>query len=256
MFRTCSDHAREVGESPPLAWQGVPVPYRCGVAGTDIVFAEDDDRVRAAASRGLRLEGYEVREVVDGLAAVEAVIEREPALVILDVLMPVLDGLSACRRLRERFPGLPILILTARHEVEDRIEGLDAGADDYLVKPFALGELAARVRALMRRGNLTGAVDVLHVADLRVDPRARTAFRGARRLTLTKTEFSLLELLVHNADVVLTRDTLYDRVWGIDFETGSRSLDVHMAYLRAKTEAGGEPRVIETVRGVGFVVRR
>lgn len=143
------------------------------------MFAEDDDRVRAAASRGLRLEGYEVREVVDGLAAVEAVIEREPALVILDVLMPVLDGLSACRRLRERFPGLPILILTARHEVEDRIEGLDAGADDYLVKPFALGELAARVRALMRRGNLTGAVDVLHVADLRVDPRARTAFRGA-----------------------------------------------------------------------------
>lgn len=226
------------------------------MAATDIVFAEDDDRVRTAVSRGLRLEGYEVREVVDGLAAIEAVIEREPAMVILDVMMPVLDGLSACRRLRERFPALPILILTARHEVEDRIEGLDAGADDYLVKPFALGELAARVRALVRRGNLTGAVDVLRAGDLRVDPRARTAFRGARQLTLTKTEFDLLELLVHNADVVLTRDTMYDRIWGIDFETGSRSLDVHMTYLRHKTEAGGEPRIIETVRGVGYVVRR
>jgi two-component system response regulator MprA len=226
------------------------------MAGTDIVVAEDDDRVRVAVSRGLRSEGYQVREVADGLAAVEAVLERQPELVILDVMMPVLDGLSACRRLRERFPGLPILILTARHEVENRIEGLDAGADDYLVKPFALGELAARVRALMRRSNLTGTVDILQVGDLRVDPKARTAFRGARRLALTKTEFDLLELLVYNADVVLTRDTLYDRVWGIDFETGSRSLDVHMTYLRAKTEAGDEPRVIETVRGVGYVVRR
>ena len=226
------------------------------MAGTEIVFAEDDDRVRAAVSRGLRLEGYDVREVVDGLAAVEAVVEREPAAVILDVMMPVLDGLAACRRLRERFPALPILILTARHEVEDRIEGLDAGADDYLAKPFALGELAARVRALVRRGNLTGAVDVLRAGDLRVDPRARAAFRGERRLNLTKTEFDLLELLVHNAEVVLTRDLLYDRIWGIDFETGSRSLDVHMTYLRAKTEAGGEQRIIETVRGVGYVVRR
>jgi two-component system, OmpR family, response regulator MprA len=226
------------------------------MAATDIVLAEDDDRVRVAVSRGLRAEGYEVREVVDGLAAVEAVVERAPALVILDVMMPVLDGLSACRRLRERFPSLPILILTARHEVEDRIEGLDAGADDYLVKPFALGELAARVRALVRRGSLSGALDVLQAGDLRVDPSARTAYRGARQLTLTKTEFDLLELLVHNADAVLTRDMLYDRVWGIDFATGSRSLDVHLTYLRAKTEAGGEPRVIETVRGVGFVVRR
>lgn len=226
------------------------------MTATDIVFADDDDRVRSAVSRGLRLEGHEVREVVDGLAAVEAVITREPDLVILDVMMPVLDGLSACRRLRERFPSLPILMLTARHEVEDRIEGLDAGADDYLVKPFALGELMARVRALVRRGTLTGAVDVLHVGDLSIDPRARTAHRGERRLSLTRTEFDLLELLVHNADVVLTRDTLYDRIWGIDFETGSRALDVHMTYLRGKTEAGGEPRIIETVRGVGFVVRR
>jgi two-component system response regulator MprA len=222
----------------------------------DIVFADDDDRVRTAVSRGLRVEGYEVREVVDGLAAIEAVIEREPALVILDVMMPVLDGLTACRRLRDRSPTLPILMLTARHEVEDRIEGLDAGADDYLVKPFALGELTARVRALMRRGTLTGSIDVLCASDLRVDPNARTAFRGNRRLTLTKTEFDLLELLVHNANVVLTRDVLYDRIWGVDFETGSRSLDVHMTYLRHKTEAGGEPRIIETVRGVGYVVRR
>ena len=222
----------------------------------DIVFGEDDDRVRIAVGRGLRMEGYEVRECSDGLAAIESVLEREPGLVILDVAMPVLDGLSACRRLRERFPALPILILTARHDIEDRIEGLDAGADDYVVKPFALGELAARVRALLRRGNVSGAVDVLRVGDLSVDPKARTAFRGVRRLELTKTEFDLLELLVHNANMVMTREILYDRIWGINFDTGSRSLDVHITYLRAKTEAAGEPRVIETVRGVGYVVRR
>ena len=225
-------------------------------AEADVLVAEDDGAVRASLMRGLRLEGYEVRAVADGLAAVEAVIEREPDLVILDVMMPILDGLAACRRLRDRSPTLPILILTARHEVDDRIAGLDAGADDYLVKPFALGELAARVRALLRRSSLSGSDSVLTAQDLCLDPDGRLATRGGRALTLTKTEFDLLELLVHNAGIVLTRETLYDRIWGIDFDTTSRSLDVHIAYLRAKTEEAGEPRLIDTVRGVGFVVRR
>jgi two-component system response regulator MprA len=222
----------------------------------EVLVAEDDKGVRESLVRGLRLEGYDVRAVADGLAAVEAVVEREPDLVVLDVMMPVLDGLTACRRLRARSRTLPILILTARHEVDDRIAGLDAGADDYLVKPFALGELAARVRALLRRSSLSGTDELLRVGDLSLDPRARTAARGERVLELTKTEFDLLELLLHNAGIVLTRETLYDRIWGIDFDTSSRSLDVHISYLRHKTEQGGEPRVIDTVRGVGYVVRR
>ena len=221
-----------------------------------MLVAEDDVAVRDSLVRGLRLEGYEVRAVADGLAAVEAVAEREPDLVVLDVMMPIVDGLTACRRLRARSRSLPILILTARHEVNDRIAGLDAGADDYLVKPFALGELHARVRALLRRGGLSGSDEVMRCADLTLDPRSRLASRAARRLELTKTEFDLLELLMHNAGIVLSRETLYDRIWGIDFETASRSLDVHISYLRHKTELGGEPRVIETVRGVGYVVRR
>jgi two-component system, OmpR family, response regulator MprA len=222
---------------------------------SEVLVAEDDIAVRESLVRGLRLEGYEVRAVADGLAAVEAVAEREPDLVLLDVMMPIVDGLTACRRIRARSRTLPILILTARHDVDDRIAGLDAGADDYLVKPFALGELSARVRALLRRGSLSGADAVLRSGDLTLDPRSRTASRGERPLELTKTEFDLLELLMHNAGIVLTRETLYDRIWGIDFETASRSLDVHVSYLRHKTEVGGEPRVIETVRGVGYVVR-
>jgi two-component system, OmpR family, response regulator MprA len=223
---------------------------------TEVLVAEDDVAVRESLVRGLRLEGYEVRAVTDGLAAVEGVAEREPDLVILDVMMPIVDGLTACRRIRARSRTLPILILTARHEVSDRIAGLDAGADDYLVKPFALGELSARVRALLRRGSLSGANEVMQCGDLTLDPRSRQATRGAHRLELTKTEFDLLELLMHNAGIVLSRETLYDRVWGIDFETASRSLDVHISYLRHKTEHEGEPRLIETVRGVGYVVRR
>ena len=171
-------------------------------------------------------------------------------------MMPVVDGLTACRRLRERHRLLPILMLTARHEVADRVAGLDAGADDYLVKPFALDELLARLRALMRR---TGASDdgdeVLRVGDLSLDGRRRLAFRGERSMVLTKTEFDLLELFMRNASLVLERDTIYDRIWGYDFETGSRSLDVYVGYLRRKTEDGGEPRVIHTVRGIGYVLR-
>lgn len=221
-----------------------------------VLVAEDDRGVRESLVRGLRLAGYDVVAVNDGLAAVTAVADHEPDVVILDVMMPVMDGLTACRRLRAASPDLPILIVTARHEIDDRIAGLDAGADDYLVKPFALGELAARVRALLRRSSLTGRTDVVAVRDISLDPRSRTASRSGRTLALTKTEFDLLELLMHNADVVLTRETLYDRIWGIDFDTESRSLDVHITYLRQKTEASGESRVIETVRGVGYVMRR
>jgi two-component system response regulator MprA len=171
------------------------------------------------------------------------------------VMMPAMDGLTACRTLRPQFPELPILMLTARHEVGDRVAGLDAGADDYLVKPYASVELLARVRALLRRSSVSGADDVVQFDDLRLDPRSRQASRGGRPLDLTKTEFDLLELLVWNAGVVLSRETLYERIWGYDFKTSSRSLDVYVGYLRSKLESDGEPRLIQTVRGVGFVVR-
>jgi len=221
----------------------------------EVVVAEDDQAVRESLVRGLALYGYTTRVATDGVEALDLVAEALPDVVVLDVKMPRLDGLEVCRRLRAAHPHLPILMLTARREVTDRIDGLDAGADDYLVKPYALGELAARLRALLRRTSITGSDHVLTVADLVVDPRARTARRRDRTLELTKTEFDLLELLVHNAGVVLTRDVLYDRIWGIDFDTSSRSLDVHISYLRQKTEAAGEARLIDTVRGVGYVVR-
>jgi two-component system, OmpR family, response regulator MprA len=222
----------------------------------ELLVAEDDANVRNAVARGLRLDGYTVHTVSDGIAAVEFAVANDPDLVILDIGMPVLDGLGACRRLRAASPTLPILMLTARHEVEDRIAGLDAGADDYLVKPFALGELAARVRALLRRTSISGATGELTAGDITIDVHGRTARRSGRPLDLTRTEFDVLELLVHNAGIVLTRETLYERIWGIDFETGSRSLDVHVSYLRAKTEAAGEPRCIDTVRGIGYVIRK
>ncbi len=222
----------------------------------EVLIAEDDVNVRNAVARGLRLDGYTVHTVGDGLAAIEWVTTNTPDVVILDIGLPVLDGLGACRRLRAVSPTLPILMLTARHEVEDRIAGLDAGADDYLVKPFALGELAARLRALLRRTSVSGAAGQLHAGDIAIDVQGRVAHRNGRLLDLTRTEFDLLELLVHNAGIVLTRETLYDRIWGIDFETDSRSLDVHVSYLRRKTEAGGELRCINTVRGIGYIVRK
>jgi two-component system, OmpR family, response regulator MprA len=219
-----------------------------------VLVAEDDKALRESLVRVLRFEGYDVEAVGDGAKALEAVDVRLPDAVVLDVMMPVVDGLAACRRLREHHRLLPILMLTARHEVADRVAGLDAGADDYLVKPFALDELLARLRALMRR---SGANDdeVLRVGDLTLDVRRRLAFRGDRSMALTKTEFDLLELLMRNASLVLDRDTIYDRIWGYDFETGSRSLDVYVGYLRRKTEEGGEARVIHTVRGIGYVLR-
>ncbi|MFN0026667.1 MAG: response regulator transcription factor [Acidimicrobiales bacterium] len=231
-----------------------PEEPRSAPAGATVLLAEDDRAVREALVRALRFEGFTVTAVADGAEALAAVSEHLPDVVVLDVMMPHVDGLAACRRMRERFRHLPILMLTARHEVRDRVAGLDAGADDYLVKPFALDELLARLRALLRRTSLEDG-SALQVGDLTLDPKRRLAARGARDLELTKTEFDLLELLMHNVGIVLQRDTLYDRIWGFDFETNSRSLDVYVGYLRRKTEAGGEPRVLHTVRGVGYVLR-
>ena len=223
--------------------------------GSHILVVEDDARVRAAVERALRTAGHRVSTAVDGVAGLAAVVDLVPDLVVLDVMMPGLDGLAVCRELRARGDRTPVLVLTARHEVSDRVAGLDAGADDYLVKPFALDELLARVRALLRRSTPGPDAGELRVADLVVDPLRRTAGRGERPLELTKTEFDLLELLVANAGIVLTRDQIYDRIWGYDFETSSKSLDVYIGYLRRKTEAAGEPRLLVTVRGVGYVAR-
>jgi len=203
----------------------------------------------------LELEGYDVEAVGDGEKALAAVLASEPDVVVLDVMMPFLDGLTVCRRLRAREVRVPILMLTARHEVTDRVSGLDAGADDYVVKPFALDELSARLRALLRRTSVTGHEVVIQVDDLVLDPLGRTASRAGMPLDLTKTEFDLLELLMVNAGVVLPRDVIYERIWGFDFETSSRSLDVYVGYLRTKTEVDDAPRLLHTVRGVGYVLR-
>ena len=220
-----------------------------------ILIAEDDQGVRKSLTRALTFQNYKVTAVNDGAQALEAIDVELPDLVILDVSMPHIDGLTACRMIREKYRSLPILMLTARHEISDRVAGLDAGADDYVVKPFALEELSARVRSMLRRTHVTEATQNLVVADLILDLRARTAHRGKRELILTKTEFDLLELLMVNVGIVLERDMLYDRIWGFNFETGSRSLDVYIGYLRRKTEEGGEPRVLHTIRGVGYIVR-
>jgi two-component system response regulator MprA len=223
--------------------------------GSRVLIAEDDRSVRESLILALGVEGYDVEAVNDGAQALEAVALREPDVIVLDIMMPSLDGLTVCRRLRTAKNRTPILMLTARHEVSDRVSGLDAGADDYLAKPFSLDELLARLRALLRRTSVSGTEDLLRVADLTLDPLRRSAERGGRALDLTKTEFDLLELLMLNTGIVLGRDTIYDRIWGFDFETGSRSLDVYIGYLRRKTEAEGESRLVHTVRGVGYVVR-
>ena len=220
-----------------------------------ILIAEDDQGVRTSLTRALTFQNYKVTAVNDGAQALEAVDAQLPDLVILDVSMPHVDGLTACRMIREKYRSLPILMLTARHEVSDRVAGLDAGADDYVVKPFALEELSARVRSMLRRTHVSEETQNLVVADLVLDLRSRTAHRGNREMILTKTEFDLLELLMQNVGIVLERDTLYDRIWGFNFETGSRSLDVYIGYLRRKTEVGGEPRILHTIRGVGYIVR-
>lgn len=211
--------------------------------------------MRESLARALQFEGYEVDTAADGGEGLQRAKSGTADAVILDVMMPVLDGLEVARRLRSSQFDRPILMLTARHEISDRVAGLDAGADDYLVKPFALDELLARLRALLRRTGPTESTDVLTVGDLTLDPGGRRVHRGTEELHLTRTEFDLLELLVFNAGTVLTRDVILERIWGFDFETSSNSVDVYIGYLRRKTESGGRPRLVHTVRGVGFVAR-
>ena len=220
-----------------------------------VLVADDDRAVREALERALQLHGYEVALASDGDTALTAVDSRTPDAVVLDVMMPGLDGLDVTRRLRRQGNRIPILLLTARDAVGDRVEGLDAGADDYLPKPFALDELLARVRALLRRATYDTPDRELAVADLRLDEAARRAWRGDRELALTKTEFDLLQLMVRNAGIVLPHATIYERIWGYDFGPDSKSLAVYIGYLRRKTEEAGEPRLIQTVRGVGYTLR-
>jgi two-component system response regulator MprA len=215
---------------------------------------DDEPGVRAALERALRIERYDVRLAGDGTEALALLAERSPDAIVLDVSMPDVDGLEVCRRLRAAGDRTPVLMLTARDAVDDRVAGLDAGADDYLVKPFALKELQARLRALLRRTEATRA-GVLRFADLELDPVAREVRRAGREIELSRTEFNLLELFLEHPRQVLTRTQIFERVWGYDFGATSNALGVYMGYLRRKTEAGGEPRLLHTVRGVGYILR-
>ena len=220
-----------------------------------VLVCDDEPAVRAAVERALRLEGYEVAAAENGEEALAALAAAPVDVLVLDVLMPGLDGLETCRRLRGRGDDTPILMLTARDAVADRVAGLDAGADDYLVKPFALEELLARLRALARRAAPPDGGQALRFADLELDPATHEVRRGERGLELTRTEFLLLELFLRNPRQVLTRTVIFDRVWGYDFGPSSNSLEVYVGYLRRKTEAAGEPRLLHTVRGFGYVLR-
>jgi two-component system response regulator MprA len=222
-----------------------------------VLIAEDDPSVRKAVQRVLELEKYDVTAVNDGQAALEALTNKKFDLAVLDVMMPFADGLTVCREARHRGVATPILLLTARVEVGDRVAGLDAGADDYLVKPFVVDELLARCRALLRRnGGTTGTNSVLRVGDLTLNSLTREVHRGDRELVLTKTEFDLLELLMQQPGAVVSREQIYEAIWGYNFETSSKSLDVYIGYLRRKTEEAGESRVVFTVRGVGYTVKQ
>jgi two-component system, OmpR family, response regulator MprA len=220
-----------------------------------ILVVDDERAVRDSLRRALVLQGYEVELASDGAEALERLAaDGQPDAVVLDILMPGIDGLEVCRQIRRRGNSVPVLMLTARDAVGDRVEGLDAGADDYLVKPFALEELLARIRALLRRAS-PAADGVLHFADLELDTGTREVQRGGDKVELTRTEFNLLELFMLNPRQVLTRSIIFERVWGYDFGFASNSLDVYIGYLRRKTEAGGKPRLIHTVRGVGYALR-
>ena len=241
-----------------------------GVAHT-VLLAEDDRAIRNALERALTLEGYRVTAVADGVEALAQAHRTPPDVLVLDVMMPGIDGLQVCRVLRAEGDNTPILMLTALVETQDRIAGLDAGADDYVVKPFDVEEVFARLRALLRRtGDTNGAPApadaprqtpagasgrLIEAAGLRMDPQARRAWRGERELELTRTEFELLELLVRNAGIVLDHATIYDKIWGYDFGPGSKNLAVYVGYLRRKLDEPGAPQLIHTVRGVGYVLR-
>ena len=226
-------------------------------AGPRVLVVDDDPQLREALTRALELDGYDVSTASNGAKALDALRDDRPDVMVLDVMMPYVGGLDVCRTLRERKDRLPILVLTARDEVGDRVAGLDAGADDYLTKPFALEELRARLRALLRRAAVEGVDEgeQLVYEDLALDPVSRLVTRGDRPIELTRTEFALLELLMRNAGRPLQRDVIMDRVWGWESEPTSNSLEVFIGYLRRKTEATGEPRLIHTVRGVGYVLR-
>jgi two-component system, OmpR family, response regulator MprA len=221
-----------------------------------ILVVDDERAVRDSLRRALELEGYDVELAGDGDEALYRIehADGQPDAIILDVLMPGRDGLEVCRRLRTGGSRVPVLMLTARAEVENRVAGLDAGADDYLPKPFALEELLARLRALLRR-TAEGPDGVLRFSDVEVDPATREVRRGGESIELTRTEFNLLELFMRNPRQVLTRSIIFERVWGYDFGFASNSLDVYIGYLRRKTEAGGRPRLIQTIRGVGYALR-
>ncbi|WP_406861789.1 response regulator transcription factor [Streptomyces sp. HUAS MG47] len=229
--------------------------------GERILIVDDEPAVREALRRSLAFEGYATEEAVDGLDALAKLESYHPELVVLDVQMPRMDGLTAARRIRASGATLPILMLTARDTVGDRVTGLDAGADDYLVKPFELDELFARIRALLRRSSYVRPAEpqpegeVLAFADLRMNLATREVTRGERPVELTRTEFTLLEMFLAHPRQVLTREQILKAVWGFDFEPSSNSLDVYVMYLRRKTEAGGEPRLVHTVRGVGYALR-
>jgi two-component system response regulator MprA len=229
-----------------------------------VLLAEDDRAVRESLTRALTLEGYDVIAVTNGALALDALRDHSPDLVLLDVSMPHVDGLTVCRVLRAEHNQVPVLILTARTETSDRVAGLDAGADDYLPKPFDLDELLARMRALLRRTQYHGrgpegsdpeSAELLTLGDLELDPGGRRVVRAGHHIELSKTEFDLLELLVRNAGIVLDHTTIYDRIWHYDFGPESKNLAVYIGYLRRKTEQGGAERLIHTVRGVGYVAR-
>ena len=220
-----------------------------------VLVVDDEPAVREALGRALTFEGFRPREAADGREAIREQSAQPADLILLDVLMPGLDGLEVCRRLRDTGDRTPVLMLTARDAVGDRVAGLEAGADDYLVKPFATEELLARIRALLRRTGWEGEERALSFGDLTLDPVSYEVRRGERLLELTRTEFLLLELFLQHPRQVLTRAQIFDRVWGYDFGPASNSLEVYVGYLRRKTEAAGEPRILHTVRGVGYVLR-
>ena len=219
-----------------------------------ILIVEDEEQIASFLRRGLTYEGYEVETAADGASALAKARDARPDLVVLDLMLPGMDGLEVCRRLRTAHSSLPILILTARDSVSDRVQGLDAGSDDYMVKPFALAELLARVRALLRRAG-PGEPEVLQFADLKLDTGTRQVYRAETRIELTSKEFDLLELFLRHPKQVLTRETIYDRVWGYDFGGESNIIEVYIRYLRQKLEADGRSRLLFTVRGVGYVLR-